>query len=71
MPDPSQQASLYADLMQYGPQAAAEKWYRSDPGFRQFADSMSGKTPQQAFAEQGLDFDQIMAQYKQMTGGMR
>lgn len=33
------------------------KLYNSNPKFRQFADSMNGKTPEQAFAEVGLDFN--------------
>lgn len=41
------------------PQAAFRRMYSSDPGFRQFADSMRGKTPDQAFREHGLDFNQV------------
>ena len=33
--------------------------YASDPMFRAFADSVRGKTPEQAFREYGLDFGQI------------
>lgn len=33
--------------------------YQNNPQFRQFADSMQGKTPQQAFREHGLDFNQF------------
>ena len=33
--------------------------YQSNPQFKQFADSMQGKTPEQAFREQGLDFNQF------------
>ncbi len=33
--------------------------YQSNPQFRQFADSMQGKTPEQAFRENGLDFNQF------------
>ena len=32
--------------------------YQRNPQFRQFADSMRGKTPEQAFQEQGLDYNQ-------------
>lgn len=38
------------------PQAAFQGMYQTDPRFRQFADSMRGKTPEQAFRENGLDF---------------
>ncbi len=33
--------------------------YQNNPQFRQFADSMRGKTPDQAFRENGLDFNQF------------
>jgi len=33
--------------------------YQNNPAFRQFADSMQGKTPDQAFRENGLDFNQF------------
>ena len=32
--------------------------YNSNPQFRQFADAMQGKTPEQAFQEYGLDYNQ-------------
>ena len=41
--------------------------YQSNPQFREFADSMSGKSPEQAFAENGYDYGQI----QQMMNGMR
>lgn len=48
------------------------KLYQSNPQFRQFADSMQGKTPEQAFQEQGLDYSQYQnmnpMQIKQMLG---
>ena len=48
------------------------KMYQSNPQFRQFADSMQGKTPEQAFREQGLDYSQYQninpAQIKSMLG---
>lgn len=59
---------MMGDLMRLGPQGAAEQWYRTNPAFRQFADSLSGVTPQQAFAERGLDFDQTVGQARQMFG---
>lgn len=42
-----------------GPQAAYNYMYQTNPQFRQFADSMRGKTPEQAFSENGLDFNQF------------
>jgi len=33
--------------------------YQNNPNFRQFANSMKGKTPEQAFKENGLDFNQF------------
>lgn len=41
------------------PNQAYAQLYQSDPQFRQFADSMKGKTPQQAFQEHGLDYEQV------------
>lgn len=46
--------------------------YQSNPQFKNFADSMQGKTPEQAFQEQGLDYSQFQnispAQIKDMLG---
>jgi hypothetical protein len=33
--------------------------YKQDPQFRDFANSVKGKTPEQAFQERGLDFGQF------------
>ena len=48
------------------------KMYQTNPQFRQFAESMQGKTPEQAFQEQGLDYSQFQnvnpAQIKRMLG---
>jgi hypothetical protein len=33
--------------------------YQNNPQFKQFANSMRGKTPEQAFKENGLDFNQF------------
>lgn len=41
------------------PQALFDSMYQGNPQFRQFADSMQGKTPEQAFNEHGLDFGQV------------
>ena len=55
------------ELVQKGPQALYANMYQSNPQFREFADSMSGKSPEQAFAENGYDYGQI----QQMMNGMR
>ena len=39
-----------------------ERMYQSNPSFRQFADSVRNKTPEQAFREHGLNFDQFRNQ---------
>ena len=48
------------------------KLYNGNPQFKQFADSMQGKTPEQAFQEQGLDYSQFQNvnpnQIKNMLG---
>lgn len=41
------------------PNQAYAQLYQSNPQFRQFADSMRGKTPEEAFRENGLDFGQF------------
>lgn len=41
------------------PQALYSHLYQTNPQFRSFADSMRGKTPQQAFQEHGMDFEQV------------
>lgn len=41
------------------PNAMYSQMYQNDSQFRQFADSMRGKTPEQAFQENGLDFAAI------------
>ena len=33
--------------------------YKNNPQFKKFADSMQGKSPEQAFKENGLDFNQF------------
>ena len=44
---------------QGNPQALYQHIYQTNPQFRSFADSMQGKGPEQAFRENGLDFDQV------------
>lgn len=41
-----------------GLQAAFDRMYAANQNFRSFADSMRGKTPEQAFREMGFDFSQ-------------
>lgn len=41
------------------PQALYSHLYQVNPQFRAFADSMQGKTPEQAFGENGFDFGQV------------
>ena len=48
------------------------KLYNSNPQFRAFADGMRNKSPEQAFQEQGLDYNQFQnigpAQIKNLLG---
>ncbi len=39
--------------------AVFNQMYNNNPAFRQFANSMRNKTPEQAFAEAGLNFNQV------------
>jgi hypothetical protein len=49
-----------AQIRRAGPSNAIfNQMYQSNPQFKQFADSMRGKTPEQAFRENGLNFDQF------------
>lgn len=41
------------------PQALYQQMYQTNPQFRSFANSMRGKTPEQAFRENGLDYSQV------------
>lgn len=48
---------LIGQLKSMGPsQTIFNRMYHSNPEFKQFADNMMGKTPEQAFRENGLDF---------------
>lgn len=49
--------------MQGNPQALFNSMYQKNPQFRQFADSMKGKTPEQAFSEHGLDYSQVKGMF--------
>ena len=47
-------------IRQQGPSNVIfNQMYQNNPQFKQFADSMQGKTPEQAFKENGLDFNQF------------
>ena len=46
-------------VMQGNPQALFDNMMQNNPQFRAFAESMKGKTPEQAFQEHGLDFNQF------------
>ena len=49
-----------SQIRQAGPSNMVfNQMYRNNLQFRQFADSMRGKTPEQAFRESGLDFSQF------------
>ena len=69
MPGPTNQGGGPGNLIQ---RMIFNRMYQSNPQFRQFADSMQGKTPEQAFQEQGLDYAQFQNinpnQIKNMLG---
>lgn len=49
-----------AQIRQQGPSNVLfNQMYQNNPQFRQFADSMKNKTPEQAFRENGLDINQF------------
>ena len=39
--------------------AVFNQLYKNNPNFKQFADQVRDKTPEQAFSEHGLDFSQF------------
>ena len=41
------------------PQQMFDNLYSTNPQFRDFANSMKGKTPEQAFRENGFDYNQF------------
>ena len=58
-PQPGNQGifGLIKQLKSGNPQQMFDQMYQSNPQFRDFANSMKGKTPEQAFQERGLDFN--------------
>lgn len=46
-------------MMGSNPNDIFNEMYANNPKFREFADSMKGKDPREAFREKGFDFDQI------------
>lgn len=52
--------SMINSLRSQGPsEAVFNSMYQSNPNFRQFADQVRNKTPEQAFSQYGLDFNQF------------
>lgn len=51
--------ALINNLRGGNPQAVYDKMYKDNPQFRDFANAMRGKTPEQAFGEYGFDFSQF------------
>lgn len=57
---PSNPLTALDQIRQQGPSNVVfNQMYQNNPKFRQFADSMRSKTPDQAFKENGLDFNQF------------
>lgn len=50
---------LISQLRNGNPQMMFDQMYYTNPEFRNFADSMRGKSPEQAFRENGLDYNQF------------
>ena len=51
---------LFRQIVGNNPDSAIRLIYQTNPEFRKFADSVSNKTPQQAFGENGHDFMQVI-----------
>ena len=63
-PRPNSQANSISSLLGMlksmgNSNSVFNQMYNNNPKFRQFADSMKGKTPEQAFSEHGLNFNQF------------
>lgn len=60
-PQPGSQGifGLIKQLKANGPQGIFDQMYQSNPQFRDFANSMKGKSPEQAFQEKGFDYSQF------------
>ena len=58
-PQPGNQGifNLMKQLKNGNAQQIFDQMYQSNPQFRDFANSMKGKTPEQAFQEKGFDFN--------------
>lgn len=56
-------SNMINSLKAQGPsEAVFNAMYNNNPNFRQFADTVRNKTPEQAFREHGLDFNQFRNQ---------
>lgn len=55
---PRSSISALLDMARGNPQALMDSLMRTNPTFRAFAEQNAGKTPEQAFSEHGLDFNQ-------------
>lgn len=60
-PQPGNQGifGLIKQLRNGDSQAIFNQMYESNPQFRDFANSMKGKTPEEAFKEKGFDYNQF------------
>ena len=55
---------LISQLKRQGPSNILfDRMYKSNPKFKEFADSVKDKTPEEAFTENGLDFN-LFKKYK-------
>lgn len=50
---------VVSQLRNGNPQAIYNQMYQSNPQFRDFANSMKGKSPEQAFREKGFDYNKF------------
>lgn len=65
-PQPGNQGifNLIKQLKGGGAQDMFNQMYQTNPQFRDFANSMKGKTPEQAFQEKGFDFNSFRNVFK-------
>lgn len=56
---PQSSIAALVDMAKGNPQALMSQLMRTNPTFKAFAEQNAGKTPEQAFSEHGLDFNQF------------
>lgn len=57
-----------SDIFKMNPNVLVARLSQSNPAIRQLVDSVSGMTPEQAFASRGLDYRQAQQMFRDRFG---